>query len=188
QPFLELLKEHLDSLELPLLKQADAFRALESRADRARAAEQAVNRTADAMERGLPNVLPKVADAPQIDTPTQPLPQQSTLAYRELRIDFRGESWLIKIELTDEPSEGQWLSISDQAPVDGSLTIELRVSLAHPFMVRFAQTDPDDVEALLRVAAGLGLAEKLARQSGQRYAGTIRRNLNDILREDLSTA
>jgi hypothetical protein len=188
QPFLELLKEHLDSPELPLLKQADAFRALESRADRARAAEQAVNRTADAMERGLPAVLPSVADAPQIDTRTQPLPQQSTLASRELRIDFRGEQWLIKIELTDEPSEGQWLSISDQPPADGSRVIELRVSLAHPFMVRFAQTDPDDVEALLRVAAALGLAEKLARQSGQRYAGTIRRNLNDILREALSSA
>ena len=188
QPFLELLKEHLDSPELPLLKQADAYRALESRADRARVAEQAVNRTADAMQRGLPEVLPRVADAPPIDTPTQPLPQQSTLASRELSIDFRGEKWLIKIELTDEPSEGQWLSISDQPPADGRRVIELRVSLAHPFMVRFAQTDPDDVEALLRVAAALGLAEKLARQSGQRYAGTIRRNLNDILREALSSA
>jgi hypothetical protein len=188
QPFLELLKEHLDSPELPLLKQADAFRALESRSDRARAAQQAVDRTAEAMERDLPAVLPKVADAPPIDTPTQPLPQQSTLAFRELRINFRGECWLIKIELTDEPSEGQWLSISDQPPADGSRVIELRVSLAHPFMVRFAQTDPDEVEALLRVAAGLGLAETIARQSGYRYAGTIRRNLNDILREAFSNA
>jgi hypothetical protein len=140
------------------------------------------------MERGLPAVLPRVADAPPVDTPTQPLERQSTLASRELRIRFRGETWLIKVELTDEPSEGQWLSISDQPPADGSQTIELRVSLAHPFMVRFAQTDPDDVEGLLRVAAGLGLAEKLARQAGQRYAGTIRRNLNDILREALSSA
>jgi len=188
QPFLELLKEHLDSAELPLLKQADAFRALESRADRARAAEQAINRTADAMERGLPSVLPQVADAPPVETPSQPLRQQNMLASRELDIDFRGERWHIKIELTDEPSEGQWLSISDQPPADGRRVIELRVSLAHPFMVRFAQTDPDDVEALLRVAAGLGLAEKIARQSGQRYAGTIRRNLNDILREALSAA
>lgn len=53
-------------------------------------------------------------------------------------------------------------------------------------MVSFAQTDPDDVEALLRVAAGLALAEKLARLAGQKYTGTIRRNLNDILREALS--
>ena len=58
--------------------------------------------------------------------------------------------------------------------------------MAHPFMVRFAQTDAEDIEALLRVAAGLALAEKLAREVGQRYTGTIRRNLNDILREALS--
>lgn len=186
QPFLELLKEHLDSAELPLLKQADAFRALESRADRARAAEQAITRTADVMQRGLPDVLPKVADAPPIETPTEALAPQSTLVARELEIDFRGEHWVIKIQLTDEVAESQWLLVSDQSPTSGNRVIELRVSLAHPFMVRFAQTNPDDVEALLRMAAGLGLAETLARQAGHRFAGTIRRNLNDILREALS--
>ena len=188
QPFLELLKEHLDSAELPLLKQADAFRALESRADRTRAAEQAVARTADAMQRGLPEVLPKVADAPPVETPTEPLSSQSTLAAKEIELDFRGERWLIRIQLTDEPAESQWLAISDQPPTGGNRIIELRVSLAHPFMVRFAQTDPDDIEALLRVAAGLGLAETLARQTGHKFSGTIRRNLNDILREALSSS
>ena len=63
--------------------------------------------------------------------------------------------------------------------------IEIRVSLAHPFMVSFAQTDPDDVEALLRVASALALAETLARRT-VRLAGTVRRNLNEILREALS--
>jgi len=66
--------------------------------------------------------------------------------------------------------------------------IELRVSMAHPFMVRFAQTDVQDLEAIFRIAAALGLAETLARQAGQRYAKTIRRNMNDILREALSQA
>ena len=36
------------------------------------------------------------------------------------------------------------------------------------------------------MAAALALAEKLARLSGQKYTGTIRRNLNEILREALS--
>ena len=58
--------------------------------------------------------------------------------------------------------------------------------MAHPFMVRFAQTDTEDVEALLRVAAAIGLAEVLARDSGVRKAGTVRRNVNDILRDALS--
>lgn len=187
QPFLELLKEHLDSAELPVLKQADAYRALASRAERGTAAEQAMTRTVEAMERGLPEVLPKVAAEPPVETATQPLAPQATLAARELQIDFRGQKWLIRVALTDDPAEGQWLSMSDHVGSDGNTqVIEIRVSLAHPFMVSFAQTDPDDVEALLRVAAGLALAEKLARQAGGRYTGTIRRNLNDILREALS--
>ena len=77
--------------------------------------------------------------------------------------------------------------MSDQPAADGHPeVIEIRLALSHPFMVSFAQTDPEDVEALLRVAAALALAEKLAREAGHRYTGTIRRNLNDILREALS--
>jgi hypothetical protein len=53
-------------------------------------------------------------------------------------------------------------------------------------MVSFAQSNPDDVEAVLRIAAGLALSEKLARASGVRMAKTIRRNLNELLRQALS--
>lgn len=188
QPFLELLKEHLDSGDLPLLKQADDYRVLESRAERTRAATQAATRTADVLQRNLPEVLPKVADLPPVDTPTEPLPPQVMLAARELQIEFRGEQWLIKLQFSDDPAEGEWLSVSDQRPGPSSRVIEVRISMVHPFMVRFAQTDAQDLEAILRIAAGLGLAETLARQAGQRYAKTIRRNLNDILREALSQA
>ena len=58
--------------------------------------------------------------------------------------------------------------------------------MAHPFMVRFAQSDPEELEGLLRVAAAVALAEVLATSSGVRGAGTIRRNVNEILREALS--
>jgi hypothetical protein len=76
--------------------------------------------------------------------------------------------------------------MSDQATTGASPdVIEIHVSMSHPFMVNFAQTDPGDVEALLRVAAGLALSEKLARGAGVRMAGTIRRNLNEILRDAL---
>jgi hypothetical protein len=111
------------------------------------------------------------------------------MAAREMTIDFRGSKWVIKIELIDDPAESQWLSISDQPAMNGfPQIVELRVSLAHPFMIRFAQTDPDDVEVLLRMAAGIGLAEKLARLAGHRYSGSLRRNLNDLLRTALCQA
>ena len=186
QPFLELLKDELNE-GFSLLRQADKHRALASKKERKEAAQTAVDRTAEAMTEGLPAVLPEVADKQPVETPTAALPDQTILAKRDLTIDFRGEQWLIRIELTDEPAESQWLTISDQAGTDDtSKIIEIRVALSHPFMISFAQTDPSSVEAFLRIAAGLALAEKLARLSGNKYTGTIRRNFNDILHEALS--
>jgi hypothetical protein len=187
QPFIELLKEELDKADLPLLKQADGYRAIAAREERVAAAREAVTRTAETLEKSLPEVLPKVADRPPIETREQTLDTQPTLASKEFEINFRGERWRIKVELGDDPAESQWLSISD-APgtAIADRRIEIRLSLAHPVMVSFAQTDPDDVEALLRIASALALAEALARRSGVKLVGTVRRNLNEILREALS--
>jgi len=187
QPFVELLKEELDKADLPLLRQADGFRAIAARTERAAAAREAITRTTAALEQNLPEVIPSVADKPPVETRDRALEDQPALASREIRIDFREESWLIKIELSDESADSDWLSISDGSgsrPTDR--TIEIRVSLTHPFMVSFAQTDPDDVEALLRVASALALGEVLARRSGVKLVGTVRRNLNEILRKALS--
>jgi len=187
EPFLELLKEHLDSDELPLLRQCENYRSLASKKDRTQAATKALDRTGDVIADTVPEVLPAVADQPPVETQSAPLAPQPTLAVRELRFDFRGEPWLVRIELSDDPGEGDWLSISDPGATQGGPdTIEIRLSMAHPFMVTFAQTEAGDIEPLLRVAAALAIAEKLARRAGVKSAGTVRRNLNEILREALS--
>ncbi len=187
QPFLELLREHLDSAELPLLKQAEGFRARVARTQVAAAAKQAVSSTAQALETHLPDILADVADAAPVDTPSKELPHKATLASRRFEIKFRAKVWSINVELTDDPAESQWLAVSDTiATREEPRGLDIRVSMAHPFMVRFAQTDSEDVEALLRVAAAIALAEVLARDSGVRKAGTVRRNINDILRDALS--
>ena len=92
------------------------------------------------------------------------------------------------MEITNDPAESQWLVLTDSGlPELGTARrIDIRLSMAHPFMVRFAQADPEEVEGLLRVGAALAVAEVLARDSGVRKAGTIRRNVNDLLREALS--
>lgn len=186
QPFLALLKEHLDSADLPLLRQADGYRALAARTERKAVAEKAAEGTAMALRENLAPVIETAAAKQPTETQAEPLKQQPLLAWREISVKFRGESWLIKIEISDDPAEGQWLAMSDTQNTPDSRTLEMRLSLAHPFMVSFAQTNADDVEALLRVAAAIALGETLARRSGVRMAGTIRRNLNDILREALS--
>lgn len=186
QPFLALLKEHLDSADLPLLRQADGYRALAARTERKAVAEKAVERAATALQESLAPAVEAAAAKQPTETQAKPLETQPLLARREFSIVFRGETWLIKIEIGDDPAEGQWLAMSDTENAPNSRTLEIRLSLAHPFMVSFAQTDADDVEALLRVAAAIALGETLARRSGVRMAGTVRRNLNDILREALS--
>jgi hypothetical protein len=187
QPFLELLRDELDSDELPLLRQADLYRVQASRDEVTEAAQRAVARTVDVLRATLPEALPAVAEAAPVETETMPLPVAATVASRELRVRFRDVDWVIRIEVTNNAAQGEWLAVSDQPPsATDPHVIEIRVSMAHPFMVSFAQTDPDEVEALLRVAAGLALSETLARGAGVRMAKTIRRNLNELLRTALA--
>lgn len=187
QPFLELLREHLDREELPLLKQAEGYRVRVARAQLQTSARQAVENAAQALERHLPEVIPAIADAEPVDTPAKEEPRTSTLASRRFVIRFRDREWTINVEFTDDPAESQWLAVTDVAQSrEQPRRLDIRVSMVHPFMVRFAQTDSEDVEALLRVAAAIAVAEVLARDSGVRKAGTVRRNVNDILRDALS--
>lgn len=189
QPFLELLREHLDTEELPLLKQAEGYRVRVARAQLKASARQAVANTAQALESRLPQVIPAVADAKPVDTPAKETPHTSTLASRRFDIRFRDRKWTINVELTDDPAEGQWLTVTDVAQSrEQPRRLDIRVSMVHPFMVRFAQADSEDVEALLRVAAAIAVAEVVARDSGVRKSGTVRRNVNEILRDALSEA
>jgi hypothetical protein len=190
QPFLELLLEHLDSDDLPLIRQANGYRARASRAAVQTAARQAVDHTAATLERTLEPVAEAIAEKPPISAPPpEELPHQGSLAERELDIRFRGVAWRIVLELNDDPGIGEWLAISDTSrpTSDGApRLLRLRLSLAHPFMVRFSGADSSALESLLRTAAAIGLAEVLARESGISQAGTIRRNVNDLLRDSLS--
>ncbi|MEY9135036.1 hypothetical protein ACVMII_003940 [Bradyrhizobium diazoefficiens] len=188
EPFLDLLKDYLDEDKFPLLRQCEHYRSLASKKDRTKAAAQGLGRTGDAIAASASEVLPRVADQPLAETRTIPLEPQPTLAQRELRFNFRGSPWLVRIELSDDPAESDWLSVSDRVSErsEDPDTIEIRVSMTHPFMVSFAQTDPEAIDALLRVAAALALGEKLARRAGVKSAGTLRRNMNQILREGLS--
>ena len=187
QPFLEILRDHLDHEDLPILRQAEGYRVREPVSRISDIANQAVNKTVAVMEEKLPAVLPSVVDAEPVETPTVPEPIPGSIAARNFDISFRDTKWKIEVQITGDPAEGNWLSITDVPSRDAQpRCLSIRVSMAHPFMVRFAQTDREDVEALLRVAAAIAVAEVLARDAGVRYAGTVRRNVNDILRHALS--
>jgi len=187
QPFLELLREHLDHEDLPLLRQAEGYRVRKPKARVKAVASKAVKEVARVIEEHVPGVLPGLAAAAPVETPVSEAASKSVVADRTFDIRFRDVQWIISVQVTNDPAESQWLLLSDTPPNHSSpRRLAIKVSIAHPFMVRFAQDDAESVESLLRVAAAVSLAEICARDAGVRNAGTIRRNVNDILRDALS--
>ncbi len=193
EPFLDLLKEHLNAQPLPLLDQADGYRVRAQRDELKKGAEIAARRTAEAIEREVPAVLERqMQQEPETKNPPEALPAvQEIASVREINVEFHECKWCILLELSDDSEVGDWLSISDQSATgydesDMIRRLSLRLSLAHPFMEQFSGTDPAQIEPLLRLAAAIGLAEVSARESGVKPAGTFRRNINELLRDALS--
>lgn len=68
----------------------------------------------------------------------------------------------------------------------GTQNIGVRLSLAHPFTQRYSTADPDEIELLLRIATALVLAESIARISGAKQVGLVRKVFNHLLRDALA--
>jgi len=193
--FLEFLKQQLDDWPLPLLDQAEGYRARLKADDLTKGARSALDSTADAIQRNVPAVVDKQLRSPTSDNPPPKGLLTATLATERI-IEFlvRGTKWRVTVQLTTDPNVSDWLSIADQPPMerdnDGTLVRQLgiRVSLLHPFMDRFSGPEPEKIEPILRIAAALALAEITAREGGVTKAGVIRLFVNDLLRNALSNA
>lgn len=192
EPFLQLLQQHLDDDPLPLLKQAEGHRVRPKAEDFIRGAEKANEHTIQTIQKCVPPLIQKQHDlGPDTGPVPAKLPQvEATASVREIEVEVNSVKWLIRIELATDPAVGEWLSVSDAAnhlPASaGRRLLCLRLSLTHPFMQQYCGTTAEKIEPMLRIAAALALAETNARDSGVKYPGTIRRNLNDLLRNAFS--
>lgn len=191
--FLDLLKEELKAEPLPLLEQAEGYRVRPKEAELKTGAEVAVQKTAETIQREVPPVLEQQLDEqPDSQPPPPQLPKATVASTREIIVELQGYTWKIILELSNDPAVGDWITISDQPKAQSETShkamrrLGVRLSLAHPFMDRFGGTEPERIEPLLRVAAAICLAEVTARASGVRSASTLRRNINDLLRNALS--
>ena len=143
----------------------------------------------------MPPILEKqIREKPQVQPPPTELPPVIQTSRRVIDADLAGVHWQIILELTEDPAVGDWVGIFDaqmqatQLPsvTDATRRIGVRLALAHPFMQRFCGADAQQLEPLLRVAAAIVLAETSARESGVKGAGTVRHNINALLRDALS--
>ena len=188
QPFLELLREHLETESMPLLSEAEGFRARAVQRELRAEADKANARVAETIEKEVPPVLEIQSELPPATAPppqaVRPDPSGSS---RAIDVMHRGVRWRITIELSLDPAVEDWLTLSDRSPANGApREITVRMSLAHPFMQRFCRPESAEIEGLERVAAALALAEIIARDAGVPQYGTIRRNVNQLLRDALS--
>lgn len=188
QTFLELLHEELESEDFPMLSQAEGFRARAAQREMRAEAEKANRRVAETIEKEVPPVLEEQSTSkPVIERLPEALPPDQSASARVIEVDHRGTKWKITIVLSMDQAVEDWLSITDKpASKKGPREVTVRMSLVHPFMVQFCHPEAGEIEALERVAAAVGLAEITARDSGVPQYGTIRRNMNQLLREALS--
>lgn len=188
QTFLELLREELETPDLPMLSQAEGFRARIAQRELRAEADKANSRVAEAIQKEAPPILEKQATSePMTEALPKGLPVDESGSSRVIEVDHRGIKWRITILLSMDAGIEDWLSITDKPPSNkGPREITVRMSLVHPFMLQFCRPESTEIEALERVAAALGLAEITARDSGVPQYGTIRRNMNQLLRDALS--
>jgi hypothetical protein len=190
QTFLEDLRKELDLDPLPILQQAERYRSRKADASVERAADRALDATANAIAEAAAVVERQTAETPTSDPPPEAYSLEPAVAQRTLNLNVRGVSWQIVIDVTNDPAQTDWLAMSDAGARDteirGPRKLGIRVSLASPFMRRFSGATAEDLEPLLRIAAGVALAETAAREAGVKQAGTLRRNLNELLATGLS--
>ncbi|MEL7005219.1 MAG: hypothetical protein AAFN93_21160 [Bacteroidota bacterium] len=187
---MERLKEKLDEEPLPLLRQAEKRRP--GRKELKSGADKAATKTAKTVKKEVPPAAEAMDDDPEPNeenSPPEELGESNSVSEQKIHFTFRGIIWEITIELVDDPVIEDWLEISNRDDNTGIIEkreIRIRLSLVHPFMVKFAGTHQEQIEPLLRVGVGIALGEILAYDAGVKYASTIRSNLNELLKEALS--
>src|SRR5205085_4937074 len=119
----ELLKEELDKEPLPLLEQAEGYRARLKTKELRSGAEVATEHTADVIEQDVPQVLKEQFDTqPENSDPPPTLPPTTTLSRRVIDVALNGSQWQIILELSDDPSIGDWVDVCDQLVIPDATT------------------------------------------------------------------
>jgi hypothetical protein len=188
---LNWLRAELDKDPTPLLRQAEGFRARPARGalDDETAGIRAIVDVQKIVAQHVPQLIdaqltrqPESATLPESLPPTAP----STVRETTLALSHGGQNWTVRIELISDESCYDWLQIASEDVSQNPRLVHIRVNTNHPFMLRHATPDHSELDGFIRIAAGLALSEISARAIGVRQAGTIRRNLNELLYSALS--
>lgn len=185
EAFLDLLKERLAEEPVPLLRQAEEFRARKRRDELEKVAAKAARETAvDARKGMVAAAMPSGDDGAarlEEEEPSTVLP----LADETFRVRVGTMDYEVHVQPTTHDADRDWLRIIESDMEDGTRKLIIRVSAHHPFHVRFVDDDERSFQAVLRMAAAVAIAQDLATKSHPDAGPGARRtvsNLNKTLR------
>lgn len=186
--FLKLLRDDINNDDFPLLKQAENYRVRANEKDYKKSGTKALNKTVTDLEEKAPKAVEETFEDSKDNEIEEDLPLSQTekSIYKEFEVSFNKLDWNITVELSYDPSLENLIEVGphlvkNQNPDKDKKYVGIRLSLTHPFMIQFVGTDNEKIEPILRYTAALGLAEIIAKESGSRTQGEIRRNFNQLI-------
>jgi len=179
--FLKSLKDEISKPTFPLFQQAEQYRA--------RATEKEylnTKKSLDAVVKDLtskgPVALTEVSN--HINETIEEkahLTQVTQTLSQSFSIHFNRTTWNVIIEMSFDESATDLIDIANQSQGIESRQVTIRLSLTHPFMIAYVGVDNGKIDPVLRIIAVLGISEVLARESGSKSQGEIRRNFNELI-------
>lgn len=186
EDFEEKLRELLDAEPLPLLKQAEHYRARQASKQEQKRIREATENTAEVVERELPSALPDVIDGssvelappPEADAEGRPVDIE-----REFSFTHQDRTWTLRMTASSRPNESRWLvrQVEVEAAT-GDVTAHVVLNTAHPFLKQFALGSTDAIEAVFRVAVAMVVSESILNSAGDgEVAATFMRQVETLL-------
>lgn len=183
---LESIRRQLDAPGMPLLDQADGYRARTAASDLPRNfGEDALAGIAQALSR--PEAIDVIRDevtAEGVEVPVleEPALPPVVVQRREFRLHVvRDEQpWSILLELISDPAAPFYSTSMAKRENETFLLVQL--NLDHEFSVAFINNNEAALQPVTRLLAAFALSERIARDSGVRNAGILRSTANQLLR------
>lgn len=182
----DLLQDYCDRDDLPLIRQGRNYRKPQPPEDRKKVAAKAVREYRETvsnleLQRSITDIINSRSENDSQSNENgniQGLINKPSLEKISETITIDDTTWIIELELTDDLSYKDWLTILDGDNHEGGIVkLNCRLSLVHPFMSSFGT---DDIQPFIRLAFALAISESLALSSGggPRH---VRKNLNKML-------
>lgn len=192
EEFHERLRDALDAEPLPLLKQAEHYRARQASRAELKRIRAATENTAEVAEQAIPPVLNQVVEeAAAPAPPTQAAAKPDTSSHdvsQTFTFTHDDRMWSVTITAGSRTSEKDWLVRHVEVERgSGNITAQLVLNTGHPFLKQFALGSSDALEAVFRVAVALVVSESLQTTAGDgESAARFMRQVNALLGAALS--